>query len=285
MPAIPSFDQTPNSDQHKSDSDPKISKEKDQDSSTSFPTPLQLLEIRDLSSTGSKRFLQSIDPSTILSTAIKTVHEILVPNQQDTPNVRSISLILRDFSGVAYTTGKDIDFEHKEIHFSTSYIENIKPELLSKEITGVIVHEMVHVWQWNGKGECNGGLIEGVADWVRLKAGLGPPHWKKRAKDCEWDDGYDVTGYFLESLEEKFGKDIVVKMNQKLRQKYVEEEFWPNMCAGADVHELWDKYAATLNEVKEADHQEDKSDLPERTVELESQKSEKPSSNSVTTDS
>jgi len=228
----------------------------DNECSTSLPTPLLLLEIRDLSSTGAKRFLHSVDPSTILTSAVKTVHEILVPGQESTPNVRSVSLILHNFSGVAYTTGKDIDFEHKEIHFNTGYIENIKPELLTKEITGVLVHEMVHVWQWNGQGNCNGGLIEGVADWVRLKANLDPPHWKKRAKECDWDDGYDVTGYFLAWLEEKFGQGIVVKMNEKLKEKYVEEEFWSEMCAGASVHELWEEYASTLGENDKQDQED-----------------------------
>lgn len=49
---------------------------------------------------------------------------------------------------------------------------------IESEIKGVLVHEMVHTMQFNGKGTCPGGLIEGIADWVRLRAGLSPPHWK-----------------------------------------------------------------------------------------------------------
>ena len=44
---------------------------------------------------------------------------------------------------------------------------------------------------------CPGGLIEGIADWVRLRAGLGAKHWKQEA-DGKWDAGYQHTGYFLE---------------------------------------------------------------------------------------
>lgn len=44
-----------------------------------------------------------------------------------------------------------------------------------------MVHEMVHCWQRNAHGTAPGGLIEGIADWVRLKAGLVPPHWKREA--------------------------------------------------------------------------------------------------------
>lgn len=221
--------------------------------------PLTRLEIRDLSSEGSKRFLSSVDPAQILEAAIKTVHDVLTPGHLSTPGVRSVTLILREFAGVAYTTGKDIDFEHKEIHFNTEYIEGIDAELLTSEITGVVVHEMVHVWQWNGEHSCNGGLIEGVADWVRLKAGLGPPHWRKRCEGCQWDSGYEVTGYFLEWLEEEFGKDIVVRMNQHLRNSYVEEDFWREMCGGQDVKSLWDKYALSLSRKEDP---KEKSSLP-----------------------
>jgi hypothetical protein len=212
--------------------------------------PLTRLEIRDLSSKGARRFLKSVDASSILEDAVKTVHKILTPEKQGTPDVRSITLILRSFGGVAYTTGKDIDFEHKEIHLSTEYIEGIAAGRLTAEITGVLVHEMVHVWQWNGQHSCNGGLIEGVADWVRLKAGLAPPHWRKRSDDCDWDAGYDVTAYFLEWLEVDFGKDVVVRMNQKLRSEYAEDKYWPELCDGQDVKLLWARYASGLSEKK-----------------------------------
>ena len=88
--------------------------------------------------------------------------------------MRSITLILRNFDKIAYTTGKGIHFEHKEVHFSTGYIESIPEniERIKQEITGLLIHEMVHELQWNGQHRCNGGLIEGVVDWVRLKAGL-----------------------------------------------------------------------------------------------------------------
>jgi hypothetical protein len=49
-----------------------------------------------------------------------------------------------------------------------------------REIEGVIVHEMVHAMQYTGNETCPGGLIEGIADWVRLQADLAPPHWKEK---------------------------------------------------------------------------------------------------------
>jgi len=91
-----------------------------------------------------------------------------------------VTLVLRALEGVAYTTGIDLDSDHKEIHFSLEYIQGIAnrtPERVADEIQGVLVHEMVHAWQWNALGTAPVGLTEGIADFVRLKAGLSPPHW------------------------------------------------------------------------------------------------------------
>jgi hypothetical protein len=90
--------------------------------------------------------------------------------------------------GVAYTTGASIDPAHiKEIHFSTDYISGIPEERVASEILGVMRHEMVHVWQYDAQGTTPGGLIEGIADWVRLRHDLAPPHWTRGGTN--WDDG------------------------------------------------------------------------------------------------
>ena len=267
MPAIPSVEHSPST----ADTAANTLNVRENDDDTC--APLILLEIRNLSSSGSRRFLHCIDASTILSDAIRTVQQILTPNGESTPGVRSVTLILQDFDGVAHTTGKDIDFEHKELHFSTSYIESLPADVerIRLEITGVLVHEMVHVLQWNGQHRCNGGLIEGIADWVRLKAGLAPPHWKQRCEDCEWDSGYEVTGYFLEWLNERFGKDTVVNMNQRLREEYDEDKFWKGFRGAEDVEHLWKNYALAF-----ASQQPDK-----EASEVRTQSTEKPGGTSM----
>ena len=160
--------------------------------------------------------------------------------------------------GVAYTTGSSLDDDHKEIHFSLDYIADIssKPSHRQRdEIQGVLVHEMVHCWQWNALGTAPGGLIEGVADFVRLKAGLGPPRWKKKSGG-DWDAGYECTGYFLEWLEDKWGIGSVTALNNSLKdEKYVEGSFWKKLF-GKDVDKLWEDYESSL---KRSEPDDDKS--------------------------
>lgn len=148
--------------------------------------------------------------------------------------------------GVAYTTGTDLDNDHKEIHFSVEYIKNIDVSRRKHEIMGVLTHEMVHCFQWNAKGTCNGGLIEGIADWVRLNSGLDPPHWKKEATG-KWDAGYQHTAYFLQYLEERYGKGTVQKVNEKLRNAKYEDEkaFWTELV-GRPVEQLWQDFGKDL---------------------------------------
>uniref|UniRef100_M8CNQ0 Uncharacterized protein n=1 Tax=Aegilops tauschii TaxID=37682 RepID=M8CNQ0_AEGTA len=74
--------------------------------------------------------------------------------------------------GIAYTSDNGI-------HLSTSYVGGYTSGDV-KEVTGVLYHEATHVWQWNGQGTANGGLVEGIADFMRLKAGLAPGHWRPR---------------------------------------------------------------------------------------------------------
>lgn len=152
--------------------------------------------------------------------------------------------------GVAYTTGSDLDGDHKEIHFSLDYINGIPSARQKDEIQGVLVHEMVHCWQWNAVGTAPGGLIEGIADFVRLKAGLSPPHWKKEGGG-QWDAGYHHTGYFLDWIESTSGEGSVRKVNLALKdKKYEEDDFWEQLF-GKKVSLLWKEYEESLNEEQE----------------------------------
>ncbi|KAK0746636.1 peptidase of plants and bacteria-domain-containing protein [Schizothecium vesticola] len=212
----------------------------------SFTQPKLRLEIRDLSHPGSAKFLSSIDTCTVFADAVHNVQRLLYrcPSDPHTnaPPTRSVTLVLRDMDGVAYTTGTDLDDDHKEIHFSLSYINNIQPARLTAEITGVLTHELVHCYQWNACNSCPGGLIEGIADWVRLCCDLSPPHWK-RETGGDWDQGYQHTAYFLQYLETRFGEGTVRRINEKLRlHKYAAKAFWTELL-GRPVEQLYGDYA------------------------------------------
>jgi len=168
-----------------------------------------------------------------------------------------VTLILHDFPGVAYTTGVDFDDDHKEIHLSTGFLSQVSESRLESEIKGVLIHEMVHCWQWAAKGTAPGGLIEGIADWVRLRAGFAPPHWKIAWKDCEWDAGYERTGYFLDWLEEEFGEGTVQRINGAMRDvDYDEVKFWDG-CCGDTISKLWTRYGKCMEKKEKKDKKEE----------------------------
>ncbi|KAI9171021.1 hypothetical protein HJFPF1_00500 [Paramyrothecium foliicola] len=216
-----------------------------------FPMPKLRFEIRDLNHAGSSRFLGAVNTADCLRNAVYHVLKLLYTSpscpKTTVPPTRSVTLVLEDMGGVAYTKGSDLDNDHKEIHFSLSYISRLPKDRIAAEILGVVTHEMVHCYQYNGHGTCPGGLIEGIADWVRLCCRLSPPHWK-RETDGKWNQGYQHTAYFLEYLETRFGNGTVQSINEKLRiQRYEEKAFWLELV-GKPVEHLWGEYCESLKQ-------------------------------------
>lgn len=222
-----------------------------------FPTPLLRLELRDLAHEGASIFLSHIHGNEDLEAQVQNVLNLLYFSPSDKvpsahrPPTRSVTFIIRAFEGVAYTTGLDLDSDHKEINISADYITRCARNGDKRhELLGVICHELVHCFQWNAEGSCPGGLIEGIADWVRLRAGLGAAHWKQEASG-EWDGGYQKTGYFLEWLEQKYGEGLVRRLNECLREgEYDGEKVFGECCKGGKVEELWKAYREDLEKSK-----------------------------------
>lgn len=241
-----------------------------------FPTPLLRLELRDLSLEGSTRFLQNVHGHEDLEQQVQNVLNLLydTPDEDEDvetggegkgkgkgrgnkrPGTRSVTFIVHEFEGVAYTTGKELDDDHKEVHLNTSYINAVKGDI-RHELLGVLCHELVHCFQYSASGTCPGGLIEGIADWVRLRAGLGAKHWRQEAGGS-WDGGYQHTGYFLEWLEGKFGAGTVRKLNKCLAEgEYDEEKLFGECCGGKSVGRLWERYKEEVESGKKDGEKEE----------------------------
>jgi hypothetical protein len=236
-----------------------------------------LLEVHDLTRRGAQDFLKAIDYGSAIEQYVHAVLGLLYNDiNNDTkdsggssrsrsssssdggvgsngspfspyrrPGTRSVTVIARATETLAYTVGKELDSDHKEVHMSLDYIESVPACRTRLEVLGVLAHELVHCFQWTAHGSAPVGLVEGVADWVRLNCGLAPPHWARSAAG-NWDAGYEHTGYFLDYLEERFGYGTVRQLNARLRDcTYDEKAFWPGLF-GHSVLTLWHDYGEWL---------------------------------------
>lgn len=224
-----------------------------------YRVPLIRLRFNDVCDEGSTVIFDSgLNLHDVLVEAVVGVLDALYTPKTAPKNVRSVTFIIRSMDGVAYTTGMDIDDDHKEIHFSTDYIagvnERSKGKQNKQEILGVIRHEMVHCFQYNAFGGANGGLIEGIADWVRYKAGFRPPHWH-RGEGNEWDDGYERTAYFLLWLEEQYGPETVPRINGWMKNRRYSDKLFIDLF-NEKPDELFKKYKKWCEEHKEENSSE-----------------------------
>jgi len=149
-----------------------------------------------------------------------------------------ITLVLRPLDGVAHTFGSHTS---KEIHFSLDHIKNSEKRA-KDEIDGVLTHEVVHCYQYNAKDTAPEGLIEGIADYVRLRAGLGPPHWKRTCGD-KWDAGYQITAYFMDWIEKRYGEGTIRQLNERMKECVWNDGVFED-CTKRKVGELWKMYCA-----------------------------------------
>ncbi|CAN6287873.1 unnamed protein product [Urochloa humidicola] len=187
--------------------------------------------------TGGERFDQAVGlayANQVLSNASTFIWSTF---NQTTPADRkpvdSVTLVVADVGGAAFTSD-DV------ITLSAQYVGNYSGDVKT-EVTGVLFHETTHVWQWDGQGQANGGLIEGIADFVRLKAGYAPGHWVKPGQGDQWDQGYDVTARFLDYCN-MLKPGFVAFLNAKMKDGYSDDFF--AQILGISVQQLWQEYKA-----------------------------------------
>ncbi|KAJ3022705.1 hypothetical protein HKX48_005475 [Thoreauomyces humboldtii] len=174
------------------------------------------------------------DPFSFLTRASHQCISLLFSDVKDITPIPALDLHIRPMEGVAHTTGTETS---NEIHFSSTYIASLEPSVASNEIRGVLVHEMVHVWQAY-RTPAPHWIVEGVADYVRLRAGLGAAHWK-RGVGGSWRDGYERTGFFLDWVETIF-PGFVFELTRKPCESTVVEK------TGESPDSLWNMYQEDL---------------------------------------
>jgi hypothetical protein len=157
-------------------------------------------------------------------------------------NIATVTLIVEDIGGVAFTLGDTI-------HLSAAYVQGYKPGdsvALRREITGVLYHESAHVWQNGNKGSgiYFGGVVEGIADWVRLRSGFAAAHWT-RQRGGNWWDGYERTAFFLDWIQRNRKKNFVNLLNRKMGQAQWSNDFF-RQIVGKSVDQLWGEYQNSI---------------------------------------
>ena len=189
-----------------------------------YPSP-------DHSSKGIDLFNQYVHyPINELHSAAISIFGILYPDETFVPKlVKSpVKLVMRDMDGVAHAangmsySGPFVGQASRNVThtsdfvFSTQYLSNLATHSDPLfEIRGIIYHELTHTYQYSAEN-APGGLIEGIADFVRLRGGFEAKHWREDPNGKKWDQGYEATAYFLDWVDKNVYEGIVALVNQWL---------------------------------------------------------------------
>lgn len=189
------------------------------------------------------------------------------------PKIKKIVVNIRHFSAeekarmIGYVAQNDFA-DYALMSLDLDYITERPRDLLRFQVHGLVQHELVHIFQHFRPRPDNErppkGLVEGIADFVTLKAGVLDDSRKasrpltSKMRGSRWDDGYAETAYFLEWLEDvRIGKGAIGKLNDALlRFGYYSESaevpdetgdrFWKRLY-GSSVDELWEEYGVWLD--------------------------------------
>ncbi|KAI9031212.1 peptidase of plants and bacteria-domain-containing protein [Hyaloraphidium curvatum] len=151
--------------------------------------------------------------------------------------------------GVAWTD-RDKTGHVIHTHLSSLYLRDVLNSpgghmIMKRELPGVLTHELTHAFQWDALGTAPGCLIEGVADWTRVKNGYAPIGWRvprPAPKNTPWTD--ESATWFLIWLDEPHPL-FVQRLNQMMATHKFEESFF-YFLTGSDVDDLWKRYQRWL---------------------------------------
>lgn len=150
-------------------------------------------------------------------------------------NVPKITLFIDNYKGVAFEN-------NNEIHISSNYISSYQGNL-TREFNGLLYSEMALIWQWDTKERytSSGWMVQGIADYVRLRAGYWHHTWAKPGQGGRWDESADVTARFLDYCND-VRHDFVAKINQLMAGGYKDDYFV--RLFKKPIHQVWKEYKA-----------------------------------------
>ncbi|KAL3614252.1 hypothetical protein CASFOL_042326 [Castilleja foliolosa] len=157
-------------------------------------------------------------------------------NYSDRKNVKIIKVFIqqyKDNGDEAFTSGDNINV-------SASYLASYRGDDLRRDFTGLLHHEMTHVLQ-SLERNVPEGLIDGVAEYIKLKLSYNQKSFAKRGDGTRWDQGYDITARFLEYCDE-LKPGFVAELNKMMKFDYSDSYF--EKLTGKSVGLLWGDYKA-----------------------------------------
>jgi hypothetical protein len=188
--------------------------------------------------------IKDLYPETLMQLAAVDVCRTLYKNASEVRTISNIELLVRYAPDeVAWTSGGG---NQATIMISTAHITKFKNEggNVYEEIKGILYHEVTHVYQQDDSdgGGADGGLIEGIADYVRFKSGFIPAD-ATPDKSGNWNDGYRTTAFFLLWMSKQY-PDSVYKLNLSLSssdgKKWTPQAF--KTITSKTVDQLWQAY-------------------------------------------
>jgi hypothetical protein len=146
---------------------------------------------------------------------------------------RVVTMTLKsDYRGVAETGGDHIT---GSVKYFKSHPEDF----------GAMVHETVHTIQGYRGRNNPGWLVEGIADYERFfkyEPGKAGP---VDADKAHYDGSYRITATFLNYVSEKYDKELVRKINARMRAAEYKDELFKDVT-GKSLKELDDEWRESL---------------------------------------
>jgi hypothetical protein len=189
------------------------------------------------------------DPEALVREVGVRVCRVLYRKPAEVRKATHLTLLIKDDPLPGWKSG---DGAQITVMISTGHLADVKAkggDVLT-EIKGILHHEMTHMYQNDDKapGEGTyaslGNVIEGVADFVRIRSGF-PPDGAVPTKTGVWDsEGYWKPAFFLLWIDDQY-PDFLYRMN--LGMLAGDGVAWtPDAIAsitGRSVADLWSDYA------------------------------------------